>query len=403
MEDSAGTPQAGSVQGGGPEHRARWRRRVLALSLAVATAVALGALFALWHPSGRGRPAPPPVSVVAAAVTTGDIDVQLNALGTVTSLATVTVISQINGQLQHIAFQEGTLVKKGDFLAQIDARPYEAALQKDQGQLAHDVAALAGARVDLARYARLVEQDSIARQQYEDQLATTRQLEGSVAADQGQVAADRLNIAYCHIVSPVTGLVGIRQVDEGNYVQASSTNGIVVITELQPISVVFTIAEDQLPRVWQRFRQGPALQVKAYDREGSKLLATGKLASTDSQINTSTGTVALRALFDNGSLLLFPNQFVNVQLLVDTMRGVLTMPTAAVQQGTPGSYVYLVNANGAVAVRAVKLGPSSGERVAVLSGLQAGDRVVVDGADKLRDGARVTVAAARAQPAEPRK
>lgn len=378
-----GEPQA-------PRHRRSW-----VLAAALLAAAVLGAFLLLHQQSRRGHPAPPPVSVAAAVASTGDIDVSVNALGTVTSLATVTVMSQINGQLQHIAFQEGKIARKGEFLAQIDARPYEAALKKDLGQLAHDMAALAGARVDLARYARLVQQDSIARQQYEDQLATTRQLEGAVQADQGQVETDRLNISYCHIVSPVTGLVGIRQVDEGNYIQTSNTNGIVVITELQPISVLFTIAEDQLPEVWQRFREGNPLAVKAYDRNGNKLLATGKLVSTDSQINTSTGTVQLRAMFDNADLQLFPNQFVNVELLVDVMHGVLTIPTAAVQQGTPGAFVYLVTSAGTVSVRPVKLGPVNGERVALLAGLKAGDQVVVDGADKLRDGARITLATRR--------
>lgn len=355
----------------------------------------IGALvwYVVEHRASRKpRPPPAPITVVAAQVGTGDVDVKLKALGTVTSLATVTVMSQINGQLQRIGFQEGKLITKGAFLAQIDPRPYEVALKKDLGQLAHDNAALAGSRVDLARYEQLNKQNSIARQQYEDQLAVVRQNEGTVASDQGLVANDRLNIGYCHIVAPVTGLVGIRQVDVGNYVQTSNTNGIVVITQLQPVSVLFTIPEDQLPQVWQRFRQGLALQTQAFDRNGNKLLATGKLVATDSQINTSTGTVQLRAMFDNPDLILFPNQFVNIELLVDVLRGAVIAPSAAVQQGTPGSYVYLILPNHTVKLRTVKTGPVDGERVAILSGLASGDQVVVDGADKLRDGASITLA-----------
>jgi membrane fusion protein, multidrug efflux system len=379
-------------QPGAPRRHGRLRAVWILVGVLVVAALA-------WMGFGRrssraAHPPAPPVSVVAAPVQTGDIDVKLRALGTVSSLATVTVMSQINGQLQALGFHEGTIVTKGDFLAQIDPRPYEVALQKDLGQLARDKAALDGARVDLVRYERLNKLNSIARQQYEDQLAIVRQDEGTVEADQGLVASDRLNLAYCRIVAPVTGLVGIRQVDVGNYVQTSNTNGIVVITQLQPISVLFTIPEDQLPQVWQRFRQGVALQAQAYDRVGNKLLATGKLVATDSQINTSTGTVQLRAWFDNPGFALFPNQFVNIELLVDVLHGAVVAPAAAVQQGTPGAYVYLVQPDRTVRLRTVKTGTADGERVAILSGLKPGDQVVVDGADKLRDGARIALPAA---------
>lgn len=346
--------------------------------------------------SRNRRPPAPPIAVSAATIQTGDIEVNLSALGTVTPLATVTVVTQINGQLQRIGFQEGQIIHQGDFLAQIDPRPYEASLEQHLGQLARDVAILAAARVDLARYQQLYKQDSIARQQYEDQVFTVRQAEGTVRTDQGLVAADRLNIAYCRIVAPVTGLVGIRQVDVGNYVQTSNTTGIVVITELQPISVLFTIPEDQLPQVWQRFRQGIVLQVKAYDRVGYRLLATGKLVSTDSQINTSTGTVQLRAMFDNSDKILFPNQFVNIELLVDMLRNTVIAPIAAIQHGTPGDFVYVVQPGNTVKMQQVKIGPVNGERVAVLSGLKPGDKVVVDGTDKLRDGATITLPGAPA-------
>lgn len=389
---SENRPEAAS----GQTRRRRWRSA--AWIVAALVVIAGIAWYAIAHYNARaGRPPQPPIAVAVAAIQSGDIDVKLNALGTVTSLATVTVTTQINGQLQRIGFQEGKIINKGAFLAQIDPRPYEAALSKDEGQLAHDTALLDGARVDLARYARLNQQNSIARQQYEDQLALVRQSEGTVAADKGLVAADRLNIAYCHIVAPVTGLAGIRQVDVGNVVQTSNTNGIVVITQLQPISVLFTIPEDQLPQVWDRFRQGTALVAQAYDRNGSKLLATGKLVATDSQINTSTGTVQLRASFDNPGLVLFPNQFVNIQLLVDVLRDAVVAPASAIQQGTPGSFVYVVQPNNTVKLQVVKTGPVDGERVAVLSGLKPGDKVVVDGADKLRDGGKITLGAGNAR------
>jgi multidrug efflux system membrane fusion protein len=385
--------EAGDTRTGTPPVTPRRHKRLRAgwIIIGMVIVAALVWIALARHASQKPRPPPAPVAVVAATVQTGDIDVSLKALGTVTSLATVTVMTQINGQLQRIGFQEGKIIDKGDFLAQIDPRPYEAALKKDLGQLAHDTALLAGARVDLVRYARLNQQNSISRQQYEDQLALVRQNQGTVAADQGLVDTDRLNIAYCHIVAPLTGLVGIRQVDVGNYVQTSNANGIVVITQLQPISVLFTIPEDRLPQVWQRFRQGIALAARAYDREGNRLLATGQLVATDSQINTSTGTVQLRASFDNPDLVLFPNQFVNIELLVDVLRGAVVTPGAAIQQGTPGSFVYVVQPNNTVRLQPVRTGPANAERVAVLSGLKPGDEVVVDGADKLRDGARITL------------
>jgi membrane fusion protein, multidrug efflux system len=302
------------------------------------------------------------------------------------------VQSQISGQLTQIAFREGQRVKKGDFLAQIDPRPYQAALDQAQGQLAKDQASLQQAQMDYTRYLNLAEKNSIARQQAEDQQWLVHQDEGQVKVDQAQVETAQLNLVYCRIISPADGRIGLRLVDQGNYVQASATGtGIAVITQTQPITVVFVLAEDNLPQVLKRMHGGASLPVAAYDRSGTTLLDTGALAAIDSQINTSTGTVNLKAQFANAEEILFPNQFVNAILTVDEMKGVTTMPTAAIQRGAPGTFVYKVTADSAVALQVVKLGPIDGDKVAVLSGLAPGDRMVIDGADKLRDGAKVVV------------
>src|SRR5579862_1817591 len=330
--------------------------------------------------------ATPPSPVVAATAAKGDVDIAINGLGTVTPLATVTVRTQIAGQLQQIAFTEGQDVEKGDFLAEVDPRPFQAALEQLQGQLLKDQAVLEGAEVDLARFQKLSAQNSIARQQVDDQHYLVLQEQGTVKSDQAQVENAQLNLAYCHIVAPVAGRVGLRQVDQGNYVQTSDANGIVVITELHPISVIFTLPEDDLPSILKRLGAGATLTVTAYDRSQSEKLADGVLNTLDNQIDTTTGTVKLRAQFDNKDESLFPNQFVNVRLLVDVLKGAVVIPTAAIQRGAPGTFVYLIGADNKVSVRTIVLGPVDGERAAVQSGLQVGDRVVIDGADKLREG-----------------
>jgi membrane fusion protein, multidrug efflux system len=335
-------------------------------------------------------------TVGAATVTTGDIRVIVNALGTVTPLATVTVQSQINGYLTQVAFTEGEMVKKGDFLAQVDQRPYEILKEQFEGQLAHDQGQLAQAQLDLKRYQTLAAQNSIARQQAEDQVFIVQQFEGTVKQDQGLVDAQALNIAYCHIVSPVDGRVGLRLVDPGNYVQTTSSTGIAVVTQLQPITVIFTLPEDDLPEIMSALNAGTALPVTAYDRANLRQLAQGKVSAVDNQIDTTTGTVKIRAQFDNADDALFPNQFVNVRLLIKTLQNAVTVPTSAILRGSPGAYVYIINADDTVSVRQITTSAVDGNVTAVTSGLSPGERVVIDGTDRLRDGLKVSVAADQA-------
>jgi membrane fusion protein, multidrug efflux system len=348
--------------------------------------------------AGGRNPQGAPQSVGAATIGRGSIRVIVNALGTVTPIATVTVQSQISGVLQEVGYTEGQTVKKGDFLAQVDPRPYQLLQAQYEGQLARDQGILAQAKVDLARYQKLAEQNSIARQQYEDQIYIVQQNEGTVKLDQAQIDQQKLNVLYCHIVSPVTGRIGLRLVDPGNYVQTTNSTGLAVVTQMQPITVIFPIPEDDLPDVQPALNAGTTLQVSAFDRANVKLLATGRVAALDSQIDTTTGTVKVRAQFDNADNALFPNQFVNAQLLIKTLNDVVTVPTAAIQRGAPGSYVYVVNADNTVSVRPVSIGPTDGPMAAVNSGLSVGERVVVDGTDRLRDGARVIVPGAGDRP-----
>jgi multidrug efflux system membrane fusion protein len=386
-----------------PRSRLRGALRYGILLLVVAAVV-------LWLVFRSGPQAPTtgrvqsggPTPVGTAAVEKGDMPVTLSGLGTVTPLAMVTIRTQINGQLIEVAFKEGQMVNKGDFLAQIDPRPYQVALEQAQGQLAKDQAALKNSELDLTRYRTLVAQNSVARQTADTQVALVQQNRGTVQADQAQVDVQKLNLTYCRIVAPVGGRVGLRQVDPGNYVQTSDPNGIVVITQLQPISVIFTLPEDSIPAVLRRVRGGETLAVTAFDRSGTTRLDTGRLDTIDNQIDTSTGTLKLRAIFDNSDQTLFPNQFVNIQLLVDTLRGTTLVPNAAVQRGAPGTFVYVVKPDETVAAQPVTLGPGNDQRVAVTKGIEPGQLVVTDGADRLKDGAKVRVAqnaaAAAAQP-----
>ena len=342
-------------------------------------------------PAGR-YPQGAAQTVGAATAVLGNIHEIVNALGTVTPLATVTVQTQIDGQLLAVGFTEGQMVKKGDFLAQIDQRPYEILKAQYQGQLAHDQGLLAQAQLDLTRYQTLAQQNSIARQQADDQVFIVQQYEGTVKEDQAQVDTQNLNIQYCHIVSSVTGRVGLRLVDPGNYVQAASSTGIAVVTQLQPITVIFSIPEDDLPEIMPQFYAGTALGVTAWDRSNLHELATGQVSAVDNQIDTTTGTVKVRAQFDNTDNALFPSQFVNARLLVKTLENVVTVPTSAIQLGSLGAYVYVINTDSTVSVRQVATGPIDGKMTAIDSGLSAGERVVIDGTDRLRDGLRVVVA-----------
>jgi len=377
--------------------RSRWR---IGIGVIVLALLALGiyetARWVRTAPAPGGRfPQGALQTVGASTAVLGDVRVILN------ELATVTVQTQINGQLTDVGFTEGQLVKKGDFLAQIDPRPYEYLKEQYEGQLAHDQGLLAQAQMDQKRYQTLAQQNSIARQQSEDQVFIVQQYAGSVKQDQGLVDAQALNISYCRIVSPITGRVGLRLVDPGNYVQTTNAGGIAVITQLQPISVIFTLPEDDLPEIMPQFTAGTPLIVTAYDRANLRQLAVGKVSAIDSQIDTTTGTVKVRAQFDNENNTLFPNQFVNVRLLVKTLQNAVTVPTAAIQRGAPGAYVYVVNADNTVSVRQVSTGPVDTNVTAINSGLSAGERVVIDGTDRLRDGLKVTIAGENGPAAAP--
>jgi multidrug efflux system membrane fusion protein len=330
-------------------------------------------------------------AVVAEPVREGDVPVYLNGLGTVTGLRTVTVKSRVDGELVRVAFKEGGLVREGDQLAEIDPRPFQVQLMQAEGNLLRDQAQLKNAQIDLERYQTLLEQDSIAAQQVATQEATVKQYQGIVAADQAMVANARLQLSYAKIAAPITGRLGLRIVDQGNIVKASDTNGIVVITQTQPIAVVFTLPEDQVPAVMRQLHSSKALTVEAYDRGGKNKLAQGRLLAVDNQIDLNTGTVKLKSQFDNEDETLFANQFVNIRMKIDTLRGAAIVPSAAIQNGNSGSFVYVVKDGQTVNTRPVKLGPVDGEHVAVLEGLQADERVVVEGADKLREGAQVKV------------
>lgn len=412
MSDS-GDPSA-PPSGGAPPAGAAAPRRIPLAVLAIGAALLLLAALVLVvrhiqsvsgtdASAGRARGRGPwahragaatPVSVAAAS--RGDIEVRIPALGTVTPLATVTVRTQISGILQKIAFTEGQLVHRGELLAQIDPRPYEAAVRQMEGALKRDRALLADAKLDLQRYEGLVKEDSIAVQQRDTQRALVDQYLGTVESDEGQLETARVNLLYTRIVSPVDGRVGLRQVDQGNYVTPGDANGIVVVNQMQPISVIFPVPEDDVPALLGK-AHGAALEVDAYDRNGSVELARGKLLTLDNQIDVTTGTVKLRALFDNADGALFPNQFVNIELLQDVLHGQVLIPNSAVRRGAPNgvttTFVYVVNAGDTVSVRPVTLGVVQGDRAAVTAGLAVGERVVTEGGDRLRDGARVQLPA----------
>jgi membrane fusion protein, multidrug efflux system len=338
----------------------------------------------------KAKPAssPPAVSVVMSTAQRGNIGVYLNALGTVTPVSTVTVQSRVDGQLMSVNYREGQMVREGDLLAEIDPRPFQAQLAQAEGQYARDKALLENALIDLDRYRSAYARNAIPKQTLDTQVATVHQLEGTVKFDQGQIESAKVQLAYCRITSPISGRVGLRLVDPGNIVSAGGTNGLLVITQLQPITLIFSVAQDYLPQIQQQLRRGRRLEVEAFDRTQQKKLATGALLTLDNQIDTTTGTIRLKAVFPNKDDSLFPNQFVNARLLVETERGATLVPTAAIQRNAQSAFVYVVNPDQTAAMRTVSVGTTEGNVTAV-EGLKPGDVVAVEGFDKLQDGVKV--------------
>ncbi|NML32586.1 efflux RND transporter periplasmic adaptor subunit [Paraburkholderia antibiotica] len=373
-----------------PPKRSRRGLIVFALILLVLIALVVAHLLTRKKPAHESAP----IVVTVTRATLGSIPVTLSELGTVTPTATVTVLPQLSGYLTEVGYHEGQEVQKGQFLAQIDPRQYQISKQQAQATLAKDRASLAQARADLERYTQLNERKSIAQQTFADQQFLVQQDEAAVKADLANIAQYDLDLAYCRITAPIAGKVGLRLVDPGNYVTASSSTGIVVITTVKPTTVQFTVPQDALASIVQRLNTGAKLPVTAYSSDNAREIATGTLYAVSNQMATATGTVTLRATFANDDEALFPNEFVNVKLLVDTMQNAVLVPTAAVQTGAPGDFVYLVNPNSTVSVHKVKLGPSDGKSTVILSGLAVGNEVVTDGTDRLNDGAKI-------QPAHP--
>ena len=347
---------------------------------------------------GKGGRGGANVPVVAAPATTADVGVLLDGLGSVMPVATVTVRSRVDGQLMKLLFKEGQVVRKGELLAEIDPRPAQVQLATAEGQLAKDQSLLKNAQVDLERYRVLFKQDSIAKQQLDTQDALVRQYEATLKVDRAAIDNAKLQLDYTRITAPVGGRLGLRQVDLGNIVRAGDANGLVVITQLQPITVVFTVAEDKLPPVLAKLKSDARLTVEAYDREQKQRLATGDLQSIDNQIDPTTGTVKFKAVFANADGALFPNQFVNARLLVDMLRNVTLVPNAAIQRSPQSAYVYIVKPDNTVAARNVAIQMSQGDDTAIASGLTPGETVVVDGVDKLQPGSKVAARTPSAAP-----
>ena len=395
-----------------PAPRARRWRWIAVAVVVIAAAVAAWFWFGRGaeDPAKAGRAKGDPnaraIPVVAAPARKGTIDVYIDALGTVTPRNMVVVRTRVDGQLMTVAFREGQDVKAGDLLAQIDPRPFEVMLTQANGQMAHDQAQLKNAQLDLERYRTLLAQDSISKQQVDTQEALVRQFQGTVATDQGAIDNAKLQLTYSRVTAPISGRVGLRQVDPGNMVHASDSNGLVSIAQVKPMTVIYPVPEDNVPRIVKRTQSGEELAVEAYDRSGKNKLATGRLLTFDNQIDTTTGTVKLRAEFPNQDGVLFPNQFVNVRMAVETKTDATLVPTAAIQRGAPGTFVFLVKQDQTVSVTPVKVGTIEGENTEVQSGVEPGNLVVVDGADKLREGSKIELVdpnARAAQSASPPK
>jgi len=377
-----GSPSAGK------NHKWVW-------ALVVVIILVVGAFYYLRQSKQRASsiqadPAPRAVPVSAAAARKGDIGVYINALGTVTPVYTVTVTSRVQGEIVNVYYREGQLVHKGDPLLDIDSRPYQASLTQVEGQLAHDQALLNEAKIDLSRYQSAYSQNAIAKQQVDDQEQTVFQYEGTVKNDQGQVENAKVNLVYCHITSPIEGRVGLRLVDPGNIVQANSATALVVVTQLQPITVVFSVAEDYLPQIQAQLRKGQRMVVDAFDRGQEKKLASGSLLTLDNQIDTTTGTLKLKAIFPNEDGSLFANQFVNARLLVDTTHDAILIPTAAIQRNAQGAFVYVIKPDQSASIRTITVGTTDGDNASV-QGLQPGETIATKGFEKLQDGVKVAV------------
>jgi len=329
------------------------------------------------------------VPVVVATAQKGDLPVIFNGLGSVTAFNTVAVRSRVDGQLVTVAFQEGQFVHQGDVLAQIDPRPFQVQLEQAQGQLAKDTAQRKDAEVNRERFKLLFDEGVIPQQQLDTQAALVGQVDGSITADQSAIDNAKLQLTYSRITAPISGRVGLRLVDAGNIVHATDPNGLVVITQLQPIAVIFSLPQDQLPVINSKLHAGAHLPVEAFDRDNTDKIAVGKLLTIDNQIDSTTGTYKLKAVFDNSDNALFPNQFVNVHLLVDTARNLTVVPTVAIQRGPQGTYVYVVDAGNKVTIRTVTVGQDAGNSVGVSAGLNPGEVVVIDGQDKLQEGSAV--------------
>ncbi len=393
---------------GKPVHpfASRMRRRWIWIVIAICIAAAAITLYLLQTANQTGarvkaqNEAQRPIPVTTVAAKKADIDVYLNGLGTVIPVYTVAVRSQVGGQLLLVHFKEGQIVKQGELLAEIDPRPFQVQLMQAEGQLARDEALLKNAEGDLARYRQLLAQDSIAEQQVTTQESLVQQYKGAVKTDRGQVANANLQITYSRIIAPVSGRVGLRQVDPGNMVQPNDANGLAVITQLQPITVVFSVPQENLPTVLKRLRTGTSPTVYAYSQDGKVLLATGRLHAVDNQIDTTTGTIKIKAMFENKDNGLFPNQFVNVRMKVGVVNDATVIPTAATQRGSLGTFVYVVKPDRTVTVRAVQLGPTESDNVAITTGLSPGELVVTVGGDKLREGTKVEVAGGEAAGAQ---
>ncbi len=372
----------------------RWRERYPAdnwLGLLIICIALVAALWLYIVTKKTKNTAPKPIPVVADISASRDVPIYAPALGTVTPVYTVTVQTQINGLLMKVLFKEGQLVKKGQLLAQIDQRPYEALLIQYEGDLKRDSALLANARIDLKRYQKLWKEDSISQQTLATQQSLVEQYEGNVKADLGLIQSTKVNLIYCNITSPIDGRIGLRLVDPGNFVQTSNTQGIAVITTNDPITVIFPVAEDYVPRIAPQAYAGKEMQVKVYDRQQNNLLGIGTLLALDNQISTTTGTVRLRGIFNNEKNKLFPNQFVNVKILIEILHQATVVPTAAIQHSTAKDFVYVIHANNTVTTQEVVKGPTSGEYSVIKSGLLPGQKVVVNGADKLINGSTVLV------------